>query len=189
IVVWPIFRRPRDSAVAMCFSRRPFRLLTSVIFKLAMLIASLTNDFFYALAPDSGNLLRTAEGLQALHGGLDHILGVVGAQAFGADVPDAHRLHHGADSAAGDDAGAFRRGLQQNGAGAEDADDLMGDGGAGQGDFHHVLLGVRNALENGLRDLGGLSQAVADGALAVAHNDQSGELHDAAALDGLADPV
>ena len=94
-----------------------------------------------------------------------------------------------ADSAAGDDAGAFRRGLQQNGAGAEDADDLMGDGGAGQGDFHHVLLGGRNSLENGLSALGGLSQAVADGALAVAHNDQSGELHDAAALDGLGHAV
>ena len=32
---------PRLSAVAMCFSRRPFRLLTSLIFRFAMLIALL----------------------------------------------------------------------------------------------------------------------------------------------------
>ncbi len=45
------------------------------------------------------------------------------------------------------------------------------------------------ALADGLGDLGGLTQAKADFALAVADDDQRGELHHAAALNGLADAV
>ena len=51
------------------------------------------------------------------------------------------------------------------------------------------LLGIGDALENSLGDLGGLAQAVANGTLAVTDNHQGGELHDTAALHGLADTV
>ena len=75
------------------------------------------HDFFYALTANSSNLLGGTQGSQASHSSLDHVLGVVGAQALGADVPDANSLHNRTDSAAGDNAGAFGSGLQQNGAG------------------------------------------------------------------------
>ena len=75
------------------------------------------------------------------------VLGVVGAQALSANVPDADCFHDSADSAAGDDAGALRSGLQEHGTGAEDANDLMGNGGAGQSDLNHILLGIGNALQ------------------------------------------
>ena len=70
-----------------------------------------------------------------------------------------HSLHHSTHGAAGDDAGAFRGGLQEHGAGAEDAGHFVGDGGAVQGDLHHVLLGVGDALEDGLGHFRSLAQA------------------------------
>ena len=65
----------------------------------------------------------------------------------------------------------------------------MGDGGPGQGDLDHVLLGIGDALQDRLGHFGSLAQAVAHGALAVADHYQGGELHDTAALNGLANPV
>ncbi len=51
--------------------------------------------------------------------------------------------------------------------------------------MNHVLLGVLDALADGLGHLGGLAQAEAHAALLVAHYHQGGELGHAAALDGL----
>ena len=65
----------------------------------------------------------------------------------------------------------------------------MGNGGAGDIDLDHMLLGILQALANGLGDLSGLAQAVADIALTVANDHQGGEFHDTAALHGLADAV
>ena len=65
----------------------------------------------------------------------------------------------------------------------------MGDGGTGQGDGEHVLLGGFQALADCLGDLSSLAQAETDLALLVADDDQSGELHHTAALDGLGDTV
>ena len=80
-------------------------------------------------------------------------------------------------------------GFSRTRAGAELADDLVGDGGALQGNLNQVLLGVLNALADSVRHLAGLAQAEAHGAVAVADNDQCGELEDTAALHGLADAV
>ena len=74
-------------------------------------------------------------------------------------------------------------------AGAEFADHLVGDGGPLQGDLDHVLLGVLNALADGVGDLGGLTKAKTYQAVAVAHDYQRRELEDTAALDRFADTV
>ena len=60
----------------------------------------------------------------------------------------------------------------------------MGNGGTLEGDLDHVLLCVSNALEDCFGNFSSLAEAVAHGALAVADNNQSGELHNTAALDG-----
>ena len=65
----------------------------------------------------------------------------------------------------------------------------MGNGGAGQRNLDHVLLRVCNALQDCFGNFSRLAEAVAHGALAVADNNQSGELHDTAALDGLGNAV
>ena len=96
---------------------------------------SLTNDFFHALTTNSSNLLGGTQGSQTSHGGLDNVLGIVGAQALSADVLDANSFHNSTDSAAGDNTGAFGSGLQQNSAGTEDADYIMNhSSGSGMGD-------------------------------------------------------
>ena len=58
-------------------------------------------------------------------------------------------------------------GHHQHLAGAEFADHLVGDGGPLQGDLDHVLLGVLNALADGVGDLGGLTKAKTYQAVAV----------------------
>ena len=82
-------------------------------------------DFFYALATDSSDLLGGTQRSQASHSGLNNVLGIVGAQALCADVLDTNSLHDSTDSAAGDNTGAFGSGLQQNSAGAEDAEAIL----------------------------------------------------------------
>ena len=65
----------------------------------------------------------------------------------------------------------------------------MGDRGLRENDLLQVLLRVGNALQDRLGNLGCLAQAIAHGALAVADDDESGELHNAAALDRLGNTV
>src|SRR5699024_3514037 len=74
-------------------------------------------------------------------------------------------------------------------AGAELAHDLVRDGGALHGNLVHILLGGAFTLADGFGHFAGLADAVADVAFAVTHDDQRGELHDAAALDSLGDTV
>ena len=52
-----------------------------------------------------------------------------------------------------------------------------------------VLLRVLNALADGVRNFGGLAQAEAHDAVAVADNHQGGEFEDAAALHGFGNTV
>ena len=109
----------------------------------------------------------------------------VGTQALGTDILDTGSFHDDTHGAAGDHAGTGSGGLHQHAACTGLADDLVGNGAAGQGNGDHVLLGILDALADGLGHLGGLTQAKADLALAVAHHHQGGELHDTTTLNGL----
>src|SRR5699024_5474381 len=115
--------------------------------------------------------------------------GVVGTHRLRTDVLDAGCLDDSTDRAAGDHAGTRGSGLEQDSACAVLAHDLVGDGGALGGDLVHILLGSGLTLADGLGHFARLADAVADGALAVAHDHQSGKLHDAAALHGLGHAV
>jgi len=86
-------------------------------------------------------------------------------------------------------AGTGGGGLHQHAACTGLADDLVGDGAAGQGHVDHILLSVLDALADRLGHFGGLAQAVADLALAVADHHQGGELHDTTTLNGLGNSV
>ncbi len=68
--------------------------------------------------------------------------------------------------------------------------DIVRDGARlGDGDVEHVLLGIHDSLGDGLGNLGGLADAEADIALAVAHCYKSEQGHAAATLDGLGHAV
>ncbi len=111
--------------------------------------------------------------------------GIVGTQSLGTDILDADRLHHRTNRAAGDNAGTGCGRLHQDAACAVLADDLMRNGSAAQRNLDQVLLGVLDALADSVRNFAGLTDAEADGAVAVADDDQSGKLEDTAALYGL----
>ena len=65
----------------------------------------------------------------------------------------------------------------------------MRNGIPGHSDGDHILLCILDALADCFGHFGCLTQAKADLALAVADYHQDGELHDTAALNGLADAV
>ncbi len=58
------------------------------------------------------------------------------------------------------------------------ADHLVRNGGALQGNLNQILLGVFNALADRVRHFAGLPEAEANQPIAVADNDQRGELED-----------
>ena len=110
--------------------------------------------------------------LQPGHRGLEHVVRVPRPLALGQDVADARRLEHRADGAAGDDARALGRRLEQHPARAEVAEHLVGDGVARQRHLEEVLLRLLAALADGLGHLVGLAQADADVPVAVADDHQ-----------------
>lgn len=122
---------------------------------------------------------------QTLERRLYHVRGVVRAQTLGADILDPRQLHHGTDSAAGNNAGTFGGGLQQDLAGAENARDLVRNGVSLQGNGDHILLSVFNSLADRVGNLRRLPETVADSAVAVAHHHNGGEAGDPSALHGL----
>ena len=98
-------------------------------------------------------------------------------------------LEHRAHAAAGDDAGAGRRRLEEDAAGAEAAGRLVGDRRAVLGHAEERLLRRLDALLDRERDLVGLAVADADDVALVADDDQRREREAASALDDLGDAV
>ena len=94
------------------------------------------------------------------------------------DSLDASDFQNGADRTAGDYAGTFGSRTQQHTASAEHTDGLVRNGGAFQSNAMQVLLGVLAAFANGLGNLARFTQTETHDAVAVADNDQSGELED-----------
>src|SRR3954454_539182 len=80
------------------------------------------DELFELLAAQAGDQRRFLQRAQAGEGRTHHVVRVVRSEALREDVLDAGRLDHGADGAAGDDAGAVRGRLEQHAAGAEAAE-------------------------------------------------------------------
>ena len=114
---------------------------------------------------------------------------IVGANSLGQHVTDANGFHDGAHSAAGNDAGTFRGGLQHNTAGAETAKHFTGKRAVDQRDEHAGLAGLVSGLAQGFRNFLGLTEAETDVTLAVTDDDQSGEAETTAALNNFGNAV
>src|SRR5262245_20385144 len=142
-----------------------------------------------ANATTSAQLVGRVQALEGLDGGPRRVDRVGRAVDLREDVADAGGLEDCTDGAAGDDAGALRRRLEQHTARAVHHLDLVGDGGADHRDPDQVLLCVLDALPDRLGDLTGLAEPHADVALAVTDDDDRAEAEPPAALDDLGDPV
>src|SRR4029450_5914030 len=140
-------------------------------------------------APAPAELVRRVQAAQRLDRRPGHVDRVGRAVGLGEDVADARGLDDRAHGAAGDDAGALRRGLEHHARGRVDLADLVGDRRPDHRDLDEVLLRVLDALANRLRDLAGLAEPGPDVTRAVAYHDDRAEAEPPAALDDLGDAV
>src|SRR5579883_2829123 len=103
---------------------------------------------------------------------------------------DAKRFEYGAHRAAGDDAGAGRRGPQHDLAGAMPAPNVMVQGAPfAQRHADEAALGRVRGLADRLRNFARFAMAEADPALLVADHDQGGEAEAPAALHHFGDAI
>src|SRR4029077_9613018 len=94
--------------------------------------------------------------------GLDHVVRVVGPDAFGQHILDARRFYDGANAPAGNHTGSVRGGLQHNISCAELSADLGENGCLGHRDANEILLGLLQPFANSFGPLLGLSHPVTD---------------------------
>src|SRR5215207_10873789 len=128
--------------------------------------------------------------LQRVEGRAHEVVGVRRAERLRDDVLHAKRLEDGAGRAAGDDAGALRRGAQDHLAGAPASVHIVMEGAAlAQRDPDYRALGRIRRLADRLRHLTGLAVTEADAALLVADDDERREAEAPAALHHLGDAV
>src|SRR5688500_9914879 len=137
----------------------------------------------------AGDLLDRRQALETFHRRAHHVVRIRRAEALREDVADADALHHGAHRAAGDDAGARRRGLHQHAPRPVLPDDLVRDRPAGQRDVDHRAAGGVDGLADRLRHLVRLARGEAHAPLTVADGDERVEGEAPAALHDLGDAV
>src|SRR3954466_9285021 len=152
-------------------------------------VAPQPEDLVDRQAAQLGDLVRRAQGLEALDRRLDEVDRVLRAERLAQDVVDPRELQDGAHAAARDDAGALGGGLEEHLAGAELTGDGMGDRRAVLRHAEQVLLRALDALLDRERDLVGLAVADADDLALVAHDHEGREREPPAALDDLGDAV
>src|SRR5687767_3310968 len=152
-------------------------------------LATTTSQRLHGHAPLDGQLLARGQVLQRIHGGVDHVEGVVGPQRLGEDVVHAHALQHRAHRAAGDDAGTRVGRAQQHPSRAVLADDVVRDGAVLHGHPHHGAAGRVDGLAHRLGHLVRLAGAHAHLTRLVAHGHQRGEGEPPAALHHLGHAV
>src|SRR6478735_9231142 len=130
----------------------------------------------------SRDLLGTLETLQGCDGRVDDVDRVVRAEGLAQHVVDTGALEHGADRAAGDDAGTGSGGAQQHDAGSGLALHRVRNGALDARNLEEALLGLLDALGDGRGHLLGLAVADADLAVAVSDDHEGGEAEATTAL-------
>src|SRR5690606_12340439 len=123
------------------------------------------------------------------HAGLEDGVRIAATEDLRQDVAHAGRLQDRAHGATRDDTGTLGGRLEQDLAGAELADRLVGQRRGGERNPDQVLLRLLPALADGLRHLVRLAQADADVPVAVAYDDQRREAEAPATLHHLGDAV
>src|SRR5438067_5767796 len=184
----PTLVSPRPRTVARWSSGWPLRPRTSFT-RSAMSGSLLGTDLLQLLAAQARHLFRTAQPPQTIECRLHDVVRVPRPLRLGEDVPDSHRLEHGADRPAGAHAGSFARRLEQDTARTEVTDHFVRDRVPRERYLEQVFLRLLAALADRLRHFVGLSKAGADVALPVADDDERGEAEPPAALHDFRDPV
>src|SRR5258705_1822821 len=139
-----------------------------------------------ALARD---LVHRRQLRQAIHRRTHHVVRVRRAEALREDIGDADTLHHRANRATSDHAGARSRGLHPDFAGAVLAGDFVRDRGARERHLDEVAPSCLDGLADRLPDFVRLTRREAHLSLPVAHGDERVEAEPASALHDLGHAV
>src|SRR5712691_2210429 len=143
---------------------------------------------FTRLAPRVVRPLQPLEAAERVDGGLEDIVGIVGAERLGQDVLDPGRFEHGAHGPTRNDARALRGGAKEDARRAEVARDLARDRRVLEGHEDQILLGMLDRLPDSLGHLAGLAQPHPHVSPPVPHHDQRPEGESPAAPNHLGDP-
>src|SRR5579864_4036823 len=199
-----IRRRPSPRSVSACLRSNPIALRTCVIrsrfavFFSAALVAIASppsrsarrrraGDFLDVLAAQPGHVRRVLELHQRVESRPNHVVMVGRSERLRQHVVNAGRLDDRPHRAAGDDAGAVGRRLQEHRASPEVAEHGMGNRRAPHRHPHQGLLRRLNRLLDRRRHFLRLADAEADHAAAVPDHDERAEAQILAALDDLRD--
>lgn len=139
--------------------------------------------------PRRAALFRADQLLQAIHGGVDDVDGVVRAERLAQDVLHTGTFQHGAGGATGDHTGTGGGRAHHHDASGCLPLDGVGDGARHHRDAEEVLTCFFCTLLDCGGNFLGLAVAYADHALAVTDDDQGGEAEATATLDHLGDTV
>src|SRR5262249_34554775 len=189
MTVFPSRVSPRPRKVSRTRWVHPIGLRRSVTLSMRDSVIVLSADLFDRLAAQRGDVLGHAQIAERLHRGLDHVVWVIGADAFGEHIAHAGELDHRAHAAPGDHAGAVRGWTQQHMAGAEAPVHFKRDGPIHDRYREERLLGALDRLADGFGDLVRLAQAETDTTTAIANNHQRTEAEAPPALDHLGHSV
>src|SRR3989442_707931 len=135
------------------------------------------------------DLVGAAQSLQPVHRRLRHVDRVRRAEALREDVADPGQLEDGANSAAGNDAGSFARGAQEDAGSIGAPEDLVRDRRAVLRHREEILLRVVDRLRDRERHLTCLAVADPDAVDLVTDDDECREGEPPTALDDLRDTV
>ena len=127
---------------------------------------------------------------QTVHGGADHVVGVLRTDRLGTTSLNAEHFEHGTHRTTGDDTGTLRRGAHDNLAGAVTAFHVVVQGAAfAQRHADHLALGLLGGFADRLGHLFGFALAEADAAFLIANDHQCREAEALTTLYGLGHAV
>src|SRR5262249_25480847 len=99
--VWLMRRRPRAFTVASCLGLSPMIDLVRVSLSFLLDTAGVLREVPVTAPARRVQILKPLDPAQGVHGGLEHVVGIVGAEGLGQDVLDSGRLQDGTHGAPG----------------------------------------------------------------------------------------
>src|SRR6478672_982875 len=137
----------------------------------------------------SHDLLRISELRETVQRCAHCVERIPPSQRFGNNVVGAHKIPAGSHGSAGDDAGPFDGGLQEDVFAAKQAMDLVWNGSRLEWNMDEILLCLLHSFRDGDRYFRGLALTDADPPLSVTHHDERAEIEALTAFDDFGDTV
>ena len=150
---------------------------------------NLCSNFFDGLAPQFCNGLGGTKIAKAFKSRLDHVMRIVGTEAFGENITNTGSLEHSPYRSTSNHTGTGGCGFEQDLAGAIGANNFVGNGYIGERHGPHVLARLLHPFADGLGHLIGFTETISDLTIAIPNHDDGAETEAPTTFDDLGDPV